>query len=172
MKRFFLKPALLLVAVMTLSLTKVSAQIGPVVSVSETENSIPTSIKSFFNKYYNGISMSEIELKTLENVYEIKLSNGFEFKFQPDGQWIEVDAPQGAIISSEVVSNLLPVASVEHLLAKDALNKINEMSYNPQKGYKAEVEKRNGKEKDYYFDLNGKSYKCHDKKDKKCKHQH
>ena len=115
MKTRFLKPILLLFMSLTIGINMASAQMGPVVSVSETENSIPTEIKSFINNYFPGTTMTEIQLKTMDGIYKIDLSNGYELTFLSSGQWLEIDAPKGALISTEITINLLPAASVEHL---------------------------------------------------------
>lgn len=140
-----------------------SAQMGPVVSVSETENSIPTEIKSFINNYFPGTTMTEIQLKTMDGIYKIDLSNGYELTFLSSGQWLEIDAPKGALISTEITINLLPAASVEHLSHKGILSRVNELNYNSKNGYKVEIEKSQDKEKSYFFDLEGKSIKAPDR---------
>ena len=106
MKTRFLKPILLIFMSMTIGVNMASAQMGPVVSVSETLNSIPTEIKNFINNYYPGTTITEIQLKTMDGIYNINLSNGYELKFLSTGQWLEIDAPNGALISAELSTKL------------------------------------------------------------------
>ena len=163
MKTRFLIPFLMLFVSMIIGINMASAQMGPVIGVSETLNSIPTEIKSFINNYYPGTTITEIQLKTMDGIYDINLSNGYELKFMSTGQWLEIEAPKGALISTELTSKLLPAASVEHLTHKGVLSRVNELSFKPQTGYKVEIEKAQDKEKFYFFDMDGKEVKAPDK---------
>ena len=88
MKSKFIKPIVLFVLSMMMGINMATAQIGPVVSVSETEKSLPADIKTFVNKYFPGAIMTEIQLKTLDGIYKIKINNGYSLKFQTSGQWL------------------------------------------------------------------------------------
>ena len=174
MKTTILKSLIVIVLSMTMSVGITYAQMGPVVSVSETEKSIPASIKTFINTYFPGTTMTEINLKNMDGIYSIDLSNGYELKFLNTGQWLEIEAPKGALISTEMIAKILPAESVEHLTHKGVLSRVNELSFKPNSGYKVEIEKAQDKEKCYFFDVEGKSitppdkmYK--DKRDKKRK---
>ena len=94
MKTTILKSLIVIVLSMTMSVGITYAQMGPVISVSETEKSIPASIKTFINTYFPGTTMTEINLKTMDGIYSIDLSNGYELKFLNTGQWLEIEAPK------------------------------------------------------------------------------
>lgn len=145
----------------------ISAQIGPVVKISETESSIPLEIKKFINDHFPNATYHSIDLKTMEGIYEIELNNGYEFEFLNTGQLLDIDAPQGIRIPSNIIVQILPSESVAHLRLRGDLDRINEVTYKPNWGYKVEVEKIDKKEKNYCFDLEGKIIKNHKRHDKR-----
>lgn len=157
--RVFKSMACLLFATL-LSTSFVFAQVGPVVSISETQQSLPKDIKVFLSSYFPTESIQSIQLKTLLNVYEIELNNGYDLKLLSTGQWLEIEAPDGATLSESILSSLLPETIYKHLKEKRALRKVEDLYFNPQKGYKVDLKK----DKSYCFDLNGKpmkkSYMC------------
>ena len=153
MKSKFIKPIVLFVLSMMMGINMATAQIGPVVSVSETEKSLPADIKTFVNKYFPGATMTEIQLKTLDGIYKIKINNGYSLKFQTSGQWLEIDAPKVAMLSTTMVTDLLPAESVKHLTDRGVIPRITELTFKPHLGYKAEVAKSQDQEKNFDFGL-------------------
>ncbi|MEG1006752.1 MAG: PepSY-like domain-containing protein [Bacteroides sp.] len=152
--RVFKSMASLLFATL-LSTSFAFAQVGPVVSISETQQSLPKDIKVFLNRYFPTESIQSIQLKTLLNVYDIELNNGYDLKLLSTGQWLEVEAPDKATLSESILRSLLPETIYKHLKEKRALRKVKDLHFNPQKGYKADLKK----DKTYCFDLNGKPIK-------------
>lgn len=153
MKKDFFKVALILIAFIS-SFSFVSAQIGPVTSVSERTSSLPTTITKFLNTYYPGIAVSEVELETLSNIYDVELSNGVDLKFNSKtGGWRDIDAPDNVSLEKKMLSDLLPAAIYNYIESKRLINKINELEYHPKMGYK--IETNRGKE--IYFNLSGKT---------------
>ncbi len=151
MKTRFLKSALVLLFMM-IGVNFVSAQIGPVVSVSENKSSLPPEIITFISSYFPAATVKEVELKTIEGAYEIELNNNYDLKFvKKTSQWLQIDAPDNSIIPQILVKDLLPGEIYNVLVRNNVVYVINEMTYNPAKGYKIETTG----DKEFYFDLNG-----------------
>ncbi len=165
MKKSILKLILYLFVSILTCTGYATAQIGPVVSVSEVYETLPNDIKNFLGTYFPDAATRNIELKTMQNVYEIELNNGYDLEFLTSGHWTEIDAPDKAVISQNIIQGVLPGKSYDHLEKEKVLNQIDELEFNPNYGYKVSIEKG----KAYYFDLNGDHTKApfKDKKDKK-----
>ena len=128
------------------------AQIGPVVSVSENQQSLPDAVLSFLGTHFPTATIAKAEFEIQDNCYEINLSNGYEVEVRPDGQWLKVDAPNSAVIPESILRKLLSSKIIDHLKKKNVLGNVEEISYYPINGY-YEVDIYNGK--DLWFDANG-----------------
>lgn len=124
---------------------------GPVVSISENYNSLPTQIKDFLTKYFPNVASKEIEMKPMKGIYEVDLTNGYDLQFLTSGQWVKVDAPNKTVIPETMLKDLLPKDSYAFLKKKKLTKKIKEITHNPDKGFKVEAQR----DKEYYFDLEG-----------------
>lgn len=148
------KRTFLIITILSLSFiipNRVNAQIGPVVSVSENQQSLPESIKTFLKTHFPNVATEEIKLKTLSSIYEVDLKNGYDLKFNTDGDWVEIEAPNNIYISHDLVYKLLPGEIYENLKKHNVVNKIKEIDFNPIWGYKIDINKKD----DLYFNLNG-----------------
>ena len=78
-----------------------------------TVDNLPDAAKTFLSTFFYGVDVQKIEKETVGTViiYEVDLVNGYEVVFNSDGDWIEVDAPEGKTIPSgiapEVIENYL-----------------------------------------------------------------
>lgn len=128
------------------------AQIGPVVSVSETQQSLPEAVQTFISTYFPMAAVVKAEFEIQENKYEVKLDNGYELDIRPNGEWLKVDAPNSSVIPVVILTKLLSDKIIDHLKKKNVLSNVEEISYYPVKGY-YEVDIFNGK--DLWFDNHG-----------------
>ncbi len=152
MKKELLKVALIVMALFS-SFSYVSAQIGPVTSISERASSLPETITKFLNSYYPGIEVTEVELETFKNIYDVELINGVDLKFHSKtGEWREIDAPDHMSLHKNMLYDILPSSIYNYIDSNMLVNKINEVEYKPQMGYKIETIRG----RDIYFNLNGK----------------
>ncbi len=143
---------------------------GPVESISVEYNQLPESIQSFVRLHFPSATATEIKLKTMAGVYKIDLSNGYELAFLKTGQWVKIEAPENGVIHNKLLKELLPIPAFNKLAKDKVTDSVEEIIYNPKKGFKVDMVKI----KDYYFDLSGNSIaapqknKC-DKPGKECK---
>lgn len=169
MKRKFIKPIVLLFLSVLCSVNFSMAQVGPVVSISETMQSLPGEIKTFLSTYFPQAQATAIEMKTMAGYYDIKLDNGYDLEFQTSGAWKEIEAPGKTSINPGIVEALLPDIIYQDLKKNRVEDKVREMEFDAVKGYKIDT----GKKKDFYYDINGILLQIQDvKKDKKDKRDH
>lgn len=96
---------------------------GPLASCSSDDNPVmetvieydrlPQSSKSFISAYYPSTAVTKVERDNDDGIitYEVTLANGHEVTFNSDGEWVEIDAPDGQSIPFEV----LPPAIADYL---------------------------------------------------------
>lgn len=101
-----------------------------------TVNKLPLKAQTFISTYYPGLTTTKIE-RVVDNTilfYEVKFNNGQEVTFNAEGEWIEVDAPDGQTIPDGIV----PSAIVDYLNENYngyGVNEINRVST----GYQVEL---------------------------------
>ena len=159
MKKNQFKWMLLLLFSVMISSQVATAQIGPVVSVSETAESLPGEIKSFLTAYFPNAKVASVELETMDNMYEIKLDNGYELEFLTSGAWQKIEAPKKMNIERGVAEAILPEVIYLDLKKHHAEDHLRELKL-CKEGYKIEV----GKKKIFYYDPNGALVDIVDKK--------
>lgn len=126
--------------------------------VASVENSdLPEAAKTFLKKHFNGVAIHEYDKKFWSNSYELELSDGTDIDFDSKGRCTEVSAPDDKLLDVALVRELLPAAACLTLTNDNLLESVEEIEYNPSKGYKVEV--RHGSLDDYRFDTGGKLIK-------------
>lgn len=66
---------------------------------------LPLPAQSFVSQFYPGVNVLRVEKDYDDGVvvYEVTFSNGHEVTFDSDGNWVEVDAPDGMSIPDGIV---------------------------------------------------------------------
>lgn len=74
---------------------------------------LPTAAKTFVETYYPGVEVWRVEKETDKGVvlYDVDFKNGHEVTFDSNGEWLEVDAPDG----QSIPSGILPVTIEQYL---------------------------------------------------------
>ncbi len=117
--------------------------IGPVMKVSYGSDTsrLPATAQSFIKKIFPGTDVSEVEFKAQKGEYEVEMANGYEVKFNTQGNWTEIEAPEGTQLSGAAINQLMPENVVVETLRGDAvvpggiINYIEEVAYVPDYGY-------------------------------------
>lgn len=107
---------------------------------------LPVAAKTFLDNYYNGVKITYVDYDKKDKDYDVLLENGHEVTFNLEGEWIDVDAPMGQAVPSEII----PAPIAEYLNLNYPLINVNEISRNTR-GY--ELDLSTGV--DLYFDLQG-----------------
>lgn len=131
---------------------------GPLVSCSSNDDptsetviaydQLPQSSKSFISAYYSSTAVTKVERDNDNGIitYEVTLANGHEVTFNSDGEWVEIDAPDGDSIPFEVI----PPAIGDYLNANYQGYGVNDIT---RTGFGYEVELVTGV--DLLFDSQG-----------------
>lgn len=78
-----------------------------------TYDQLPKAAQTFLETYYNGIEPMSIDRdgKHVDTEYDVKLSNGHDIEFAANGDWLSVEAPDGA----EIPDGIIPTAVAYYL---------------------------------------------------------
>lgn len=111
---------------------------GIAVAGSQDYDKIPEKARHFIAKHFKGVSVTKCEQYFAEGKYEVELSNGVDIDFNNDGEVLEIDAPDNAVLDPALVKDLLHDTAF-HRLAKDGVNsKVESIEF--KKGKVVEVE--------------------------------
>lgn len=155
MKKTFL---LLAVALMTLTagaqekrqMPGLNPGVGPVMNVNTNQTFgsdlriLPENAQTFINTLFPDVAVSQVERDTKDQEYEVKMADGYEVLFDYDGNWLEVESPDNAMLSSEIIKKLVPENVVIETLSGDAVTTggvvdyVEEIDYIPGYGYVVE----------------------------------
>lgn len=96
--------------------------VGPVMSGSMEVSALPQASQDFLAKYFPGVAVTKAENDFAHRRYEVDLADGAEVSFDYNGEWIEVEAPDGAMLPSSTLSSLIPESVVMETLSGDDLS--------------------------------------------------
>lgn len=155
MKKTFL---LFAVALMTLTagaqekrqMPRLNPGVGPVMNVNTNQTFgsdlriLPENAQTFINTLFPDVAVSQVERDTKDQEYEVKMADGYEVLFDYNGNWLEVESPDNAMLSSEIIKKLVPENVVIETLSGDAVTTggvvdyVEEIDYIPGYGYVVE----------------------------------
>ena len=146
--------------------------VGPVMAGSTEFSSLPQDAQAFIRNLFPDTAVAKVENDFADREYEVDMSNGYEVTFDYDGNWLQVEAPEGAMLPSSTLSAIMPESVVLTTLGSDALltggvtDVIDEITVTPE-GYLVEyVTGTVGKGKANIYKVDG-SIMLKAKKDKK-----
>lgn len=124
--------------------------VGPVMNVNTNQTYgsnlrvLPENAQTFVNTLFPDVAVAEVERDVKDQEYEVKMANGYEVLFDYNGNWLEVESPDNAMLSSGIVKQLVPENVVVETLAGNAvvpggvIDYIEEIDYVPGFGYVVE----------------------------------
>ena len=95
--------------------------VGPAMSGSMEVSALPQESRDFLAKYFPDVAVTKAQNDFFDRKYEVDLADGAEVSFDYNGNWIEVDAPDGATLPSSTLASLIPEAVVMETLSGNAL---------------------------------------------------
>ncbi len=95
--------------------------VGPVMQASMQTSQLPDAAQNFLTKYFPGVAVLKAKNDFKDRRYEVDLADGAEVSFDYNGNWIEVEAPDGAKLPSSTLTALMPESVVEETLTGNAL---------------------------------------------------
>lgn len=153
MYRFIQKTVLAIAAVVAAGFIGANAQ--QVIKVDNAK--LPVEAKAFIKQHFSNTTIAKYEKKFWSNSYEIELSDGTDIDFDSKGKCTGVEAPGRTVLAQSLVTSMLPNAAVKTLADKNLMDSIEEIEYNPSKGYKVDV--RHDTIDDYLFTASGELIK-------------
>lgn len=117
--------------------------VGPAISGSTDFRSLPENAQTFIESLFPRTTVTKVENNFAKNIYEVDMSDGYEITFNREGQWLQVEAPDGATLPSSTLQALVPEQKVRDTLASDQLLKggvteaVEEITFFPE-GYMVE----------------------------------
>lgn len=112
--------------------------ISPVTAASESTSRIPKSAQHFLDKYFSGIDVTKTEVQFPSQNVEVTLADGTEIEFSSKGKVIDLDAPDDAVISDNLLRHLVS-REIYRDLKKRKLQDCVEGVTHDQYGYKIEL---------------------------------
>lgn len=94
---------------------------GPAVSGSMEYNALPQAARAFISQLFPDGKVVRVENDYADREYEVKMADGYEITFNYQGQWKEIDAPDGATLPRSAVPVLVPEQVVVATFSGDAL---------------------------------------------------
>ncbi len=113
---------------------------GQVVAGSVNVTALPESAKKFINKHFGGIAIVECEKGFLSGKYDVELADDTDLEFDSNGQLLEIDAGNGAMLSTAVLKDILPAKAYTELEKRGELNVVESVK-RVSRGYKVDLEK-------------------------------
>lgn len=84
-------------------------------------SSLPQDAQAFIRNLFPDTAVAKVENDFADRQYEVDMSNGYEVTFDYDGNWLQVEAPEGAMLPSSTLSAIMPETAVLTTLGSDAL---------------------------------------------------
>lgn len=127
---------------------------GPGIAVAGSFDpaQLPQTAQKFLRDYYPEQQCAFCQKEYGSGEYELRMTDGTEVTFAPDGKVIELDAPRGRIIPAKVVKALVPEKSYKHLNDTGYLGMVDEIEQT-RKGVKVSL--RTNAPDDITYDITG-----------------
>lgn len=100
---------------------RIEQGLGPVIRASATPAQLPAQAQAFIGNLFPDATVTDVEQNFAKGTWEVDLSDGYEVTFDNSGNWIEVEAPDGAMLSSDTLTALIPEEAVLTTIGSDAL---------------------------------------------------
>lgn len=112
--------------------------IGPAVAEGVSNARLPKDARKYLSENFKGIGIAKANKDFLTGVYDVKLDDGTELEFSKEGQIIEIDAPDGYVLSERILMTILPDRAVEALRSLKSAQIVTSVE-KTRTGYTAEV---------------------------------
>ncbi|MCM1006250.1 MAG: PepSY-like domain-containing protein [Prevotella sp.] len=95
--------------------------IGPVQAASVQTSALPENAHAFLKQVFPNATITKVENDFADRQFDVDMSDGYEVTFDYSGNWVEVDAPDGATLPSSTLTALVPEEVVLTTFGSDAL---------------------------------------------------
>lgn len=98
--------------------------VGPVVAGSVSIDKLPKHAQHFIKKNFPDIAVTSVEREYLDNEYDVEMADGVELTFNLKGDFKEIDAPDGYVISTHLAKAILPGRAINFMTGKQLIGSI------------------------------------------------
>ncbi|MBD5249926.1 MAG: hypothetical protein HDS56_01955 [Barnesiella sp.] len=154
---------LMLAAAAAVMASAVSAQVpskpveitspGIVLAGSYDKTKLPKEAQEFITKYFPGTTVTKCEQYFAKGKISVELNSGVDIDFDTNGNPIEVEAPDHATLSRDVVKRLLHDTAFARLIADGYVDRVESIEIKRGRVVEVSIDKRNPDT--YIFDVNG-----------------
>lgn len=127
---------------------------GIVMSASQNASSLPKDAQDFIKKHFDGVSIVKCEQYFAKGKYEVELANGVDIDFDTKGKVLEIDAPDGSLLPSSLIKEVLPHKAFSRLQESGLDAQVESIEFN-KRGKAIEVELSVPDPDCYVFDIDG-----------------
>lgn len=122
---------------------RINGGVGPVVAASTDFRSLPENAQTFINTLFPSTTVTSVKNDFKDQEYDVKMSDGYEITFDYNGNWTQVEAPDGVTLPSSTLVAMVPEETViatfsgNDLLTGGVINAVEEIEAYPN-GYVVE----------------------------------
>lgn len=95
--------------------------VGPAMSGSADFDALPRNAQTFIHDLFPETAVAKVENDFADREYEVTMTDGSEVTFNYDGQWLQIEAPDGATLPSSSLTAIMPEDVVLTTLGSDTL---------------------------------------------------
>lgn len=126
--------------------------IGPAVAEGVSNARLPKVARKYISEHFNGVGIAKADKDFLSGEYDVKMDDGTELEFNKEGQIIEIDAPDGYVLSLRILQSILPDRAIESLRSLKSVQFVTSVEKTAI-GYTAEIASNDDME--YQFNNHG-----------------
>lgn len=112
--------------------------IGPAVAEGVSNARLPKDARKYISEHFKGVGIAKASKDFLSGEYEVKMDDGTELEFSKEGRIIEIDAPDGYVLSESMLYSILPDRAVEALRSLKSAQLVKNVE-KTNTGYTAEI---------------------------------
>ncbi len=138
MKKSFIPAAIAIIAVFTAvsaSIVRVNAMaqkqecirytgVGPAVAEGVDVDKLPERARDFIGRHIRDCEVSYVDKEFDSGIYEVYMTDGIEVDFNARGDFQEIEAPVGYVLTKSLVRELIPAKSYKELIEMDCINNV------------------------------------------------
>lgn len=128
---------------------------GIAVSGTASATDLPQPALKFICHYFPGLDISQVKKQYTNGAYDVDFANGLEIEFSSQGNVLEIEAPEGKVLSPAVIRSIMPHRAYDKLKRSGALSRINSIDLGYNNGKLVKIETVAVAPQDIVLDLNG-----------------
>lgn len=135
------------------------AGVGPAIAEGVDVDKLPQRALDFIAHHIRECEVSHVDRVFESGAYEVYMSDGIEIEFSERGDFEEIEAPEGYVLTQSLVREVVPSKSYKRMIELDCINNVSSIELDTN-GYNVSFE---GAEiESALFDITGKLVALYD----------